>query len=304
MVLGEMKRSISTHVFLHQRLHAGLLDAMVSAGAQSIELFAARHHFDYTDRGEVKELSKWFRNNSCAATMHQPIFDGRNASASQWSRHVAPTINLIDVEKTRRIDAMDEVKRALEAAEQIDVDSIVLHLGTANDSWSERTLDLSMTAIEHIKAFAHPLGAKTLIETLHNEVTSPEHLMEVLRIGHLDTVGVTLDVGHMNLHGMGGVAAAFATLGDRVKQLHLHDNDGEHDQHLWPGEGTVDWEAVRTGIAALKQPPLGTLEIGFEPEISTKEMSATAAKAFTMLEGSSKNPEADPAKPQKAQATK
>jgi sugar phosphate isomerase/epimerase len=278
-----MKRSISTHVFLHQRLHAGLLDAMVSAGAESIELFAARHHFDYADRNEVKELAKWFRSNNCRATMHQPVFDGRG-SGSNWSKHVPPTINLIDVEKSRRIDAMDEVKRALEAAEQIDIDSMVLHLGTRDDTWSERTLDLSMTAVEHVKAFAHPLGVKTLIETLPNEVTSPQHLMEMLRIAHLDTVGVCLDVGHMNLHGMPGIAESFRLLGDRIKQVHLHDNDGEHDEHCWPGEGKVDWAAVRTGLAELKQPPVGTLEIRYEPETTTKAMSEKAAKAFTMLE--------------------
>ncbi|MGI4853463.1 MAG: sugar phosphate isomerase/epimerase family protein [Janthinobacterium lividum] len=279
-----MIRSISTHVFLLQRLHAGLLDAMVAGGAQSIELFAARHHFDYADRSEVKEIAKWFRSNDCRATLHQPIFDGSARGGSDWSKHVPPSINLIEVEKTRRIDAMDEVKRALEAAEQIDIDSIVLHLGTVNDTWSERTLDLCMTAVEHIKAFAHPLGVKTLIETLPNEVTTPEHLMEMLRIAHLDTVGVCLDVGHMNLHGMPGVAKAFELLGSRVKQVHLHDNGGEKDEHCWPGEGTIDWEAVRTGIAALKQAPVGTLEIRYQPELDAKFVSERAAKAFTLLE--------------------
>lgn len=278
-----MKRSISTHVFLQQRLHAGLLDAMVAAGAQSIELFAARHHFDYTDRNEVKELSKWFRSSDCRATLHQPIFESRS---SDWSRHIPATINLIDVEKSRRIDAMDEVKRSLEAAELIDIDSIVLHLGTANDTWSERTLDLSMTAVEHIKAFAHPLGVKTLIETLPNDVTTPDHLMEMLRIAHLDTVNVCLDAGHVNLHGMGGVENAFNVLGPRLRELHLHDNHGEKDEHLWPGEGTVDWNAVRTGLAGLKQDVTGVLEIAYEPEVDIKTMSARAVEAFTKLESS------------------
>ena len=278
-----MIRSISTHVFLNQRLHGGLLDAMVAGGAQSIELFAARHHFDYADRSEVKELAKWFRSHDCRATMHQPIFDGQRG-AGQWSRHVSPSINLIDVEKTRRINAMDEVKRALEAAEQITIDSIVLHLGTKEDTWSERTLDLAMTALEHIKAFAHPLGVQSLVETLHNEVTTPAHVMDLLRIGHLDTVGVCLDVGHMHLPGMPGIAESFSILGDRVKELHLHDNGGERDEHCWPGQGTIPWEEVRAGVAALSSPVTGVLEIRYEPEIEPKPMSANAAAVFQMLE--------------------
>ncbi len=227
------------------------------------------------------EISKWFRSHDCRATLHQPIFETRS---SDWSRHIPATINLIDVEKSRRINAMDEVKRALEAAELIDIDSIVLHLGTSFDTWSERTLDLSMTAVEHIKAFAHPLGVKTLVETLHNDVTTPEHLLEMLRIARLDTVNVCLDIGHVNLYGMGGVENAFQVLGSRIHALHLHDNSGEKDEHGWPGEGTVDWGAVRKGIASLKHVPVGTLEIAYEPETDTKTMTARAAKAFAMLE--------------------
>ena len=281
-MVSVMLRSISTHVFLQQRLHAALLDAMLSAGAQSIELFAARHHLDYTDRAAVKEVATWFREHPCRATMHQPIFDARSGAA--WSRYVAPTINLIDVEKSRRIDAMDEVKRALETAEQIAIDSIVLHLGTRDDTWSERTLDLSMTAVEHIKAFAHPLGVKTLVETLPNQVTTPEHLLDMLRIARLHTVGVCLDVGHMNLPGMPGVKVAFELLGNRIQQLHLHDNKGEKDEHCWPGEGTVDWNAVREGISSLDPASVATLEIRHEPVIDAKAMCQHAVTAFSVLE--------------------
>ncbi len=278
-----MLRGISSHIFLQQRLHAGLLDAMVAGGAQTIELFAARHHLDYTDRAEVKDIARWFKNNDCRATLHQPLFDGVQSPA-QWSKHVPVTLNLIAAEKGRRIEAMDETKRALELAEQIDIDSIVLHLGTKEDEWSERTLDLAMTAIEHIKAFAHPLGVKTLIETLPSPVTMPEHLLDILRIGHLDTVGVCLDVGHMNLPGMPPLAEAFSLLSKRIKEVHLHDNGGERDEHCWPGDGTTDWNAVREGMATLPDDVKGVLEVNFLPETDAKTMSARAAKAFGMLE--------------------
>ena len=278
-----MLRAISTHVFLPQRLHAGLLEALVAGGAQSIELFAARHHFDYTDRAEIKELAAWFRSNDCRATLHQPIFEA-SIGAEQWSRHQPATLNLIDPDKSRRISAMDEVKRALDTAEQIDLDSVVLHLGSREDKWNERSLDLSITAIEHIKAFAHPLGMKTLVETLHNDVTTPEHLLEILRAGHFDTVGVCLDVGHMNLPGMPPLHDAFALLGPRMAELHLHDNGGQRDEHCWPGEGTLDWKAVREGIASLKPEVKGVLEIRYEPAMPSKAVSERAAKAFRDFE--------------------
>ena len=276
-----MMRALSSYVFLLQRLHAGHLDAMVAGGAQSIEVFAARHHFEYTDRGSVKEIATWFRSNDIRATLHQPIYD---ANTGEWSRHHQPMLNLIDVEKSRRINAMDEVKRALEAAEQVPFESIVLNLGTATDAWSERTLDLSLTAIEHIKAFAHPLGVKALVETSPYDVATPEHLLEILRVGHFDSVGVCLDIGHVNLPGCGGVEAAFALLGDRVKEVHLHDNHGQKDEHLWPGKGTIDWKLVAAGIAAIKDAPTCALEIAYEPELTSAEVTMQAAKAYALLD--------------------
>jgi len=36
-----MLRAVSTYVYVKERLHPGLLDELVKAGAQSIEIFAA-----------------------------------------------------------------------------------------------------------------------------------------------------------------------------------------------------------------------------------------------------------------------
>jgi hypothetical protein len=95
-----MQPGLSTHVFFQHRLHPGLLDALHAAGAQTIEVFAARHHFDYTDAPAVRETAAWFRSNDVRAVLHQPIYITDRAD-TQWSRHVAPNLNLIATEKTR-----------------------------------------------------------------------------------------------------------------------------------------------------------------------------------------------------------
>lgn len=112
-----MQYGISTHIYLPQRMTPTLLDSLHAAGAQSIEVFASRHHFDYTERDAVREAANWFKSNNVAATMHMPIFT--EDEEANWSRHTQPTLNLIDSNKSARIVAMDEVKRALEAAEMI-----------------------------------------------------------------------------------------------------------------------------------------------------------------------------------------
>jgi sugar phosphate isomerase/epimerase len=258
----------STHVFLSQRLHPGMLDALANGGAKTIEVFAARYHFDYADRAQVKEIAAWFRSNEVTASLHQPL-----TTETHFSRHAAMNLDLIDREKVRRIEAMDEVKRALEAAEQIPFESCVLHLGMKGDKWSEATLEYALTAVDHVKAFASPLGVKLLLENLQNEVATPEHLMDVLRIGHFDSVGVCLDVGHAHLADS-GIAGAFEVLKGRIAEVHLHDNNGVRDEHLWPesgserslaaAKGSIDWTETYRLMDSLPSATRGVFEIGYE----------------------------------------
>ena len=238
-----MRRVVSTHVFLNQRLHPGLLEVMSRTRAQAVEIYAARQHFDYSSREHIAELGNWFAANSLQPfSMHGPLYPDR-----EMGRGGAPAVNVLHPEKSRRIDAMDEMKRALEAAEHIPLRHMVVHLGERMDGWSPRTIEYALTALEHLGAFAKPLGVQLLVENLLSEPTTPEHLLTILDMGHLNNVGVCLDLGHAHI--TTGVAEAIATLGKRIVSVHVHDNHGVKDEHLWPGDGTIDWTGT---TAALK----------------------------------------------------
>ncbi|QHN02294.1 sugar phosphate isomerase/epimerase [Granulicella sp. WH15] len=284
-----MTPGISTHVFLPHRLHPGLLDALAASGARTIELFAARHHFDYTDRASVREIASWFRSNQVTPTLHQPL-----SAEPRWTRHTEPSLHLIANEKSHRIAAMDEVKRALEAAEQIPIASCVLHLGQKHEAWSDRALEHSLTAIEHLQAFAGPLGVRLLLENLENEITTPDHLLAILRIGHFDRVGVCLDLGHAYLSEL-GLEATFSLLKPRIMECHLHDNHGPHaprpsngslDEHLWPArsaqriEGGIDWAKTYPLLATLHPETAGVLEIQYDLDESPAAVTRAAIEAF------------------------
>src|ERR1700751_53304 len=267
-----MLKVISTHVFLNHRLHPGLLEAFQKAGAQGVELFAARHHFDYTDRSEVRELAGWFRSNSTEAfSMHSPLY-----SDLEMDRSGAPAVNVIHPEKSHRIDAMDEIKRALEVAELIPFRYLIVHLGEREDTWSPRSLEYSLTALEHLRAFANPLGVKLLVENLQGDVTRPANLVEIITTGHFRDIGVCLDVGHANIGD--GVGAAMQELAPLVRSSHLHDNHGERDEHLWPGEGTIAWDETWEGLKSAPQPPAGVLEIHYSFGAAPDVVAQKAAK--------------------------
>ena len=170
-----MFRVLSTHLFLNHRLHPGLLDLAGRSGAQALEIFAARQHFDYTSREHISELAEWFASNPVEAfSMHAPLYPDR-----EMGRAGAPGVNLLHPEKSRRIDAMDEIKRALEVAEHLTFRYLVVHLGEQSDTWSPRAIEYALTALEHLGAFARPLGVQLLVENLLSEPTTPQHLTTI-----------------------------------------------------------------------------------------------------------------------------
>ena len=71
--------------------------------------------------------------------------------------------------------------------------------------------------------------------------------------------GVGLDGG--GAHIRVGVDEAIATMSKRITSVHVHDNHGTKDEHLWPGDGTIDWKATAEALNKLEKPPAIVMEI-------------------------------------------
>src|ERR1700684_1009648 len=232
-----MRRAVSTYLYVKERLHPGILDGMARSGVQAVEIFAARQHIDYANRkAHVKEIAEWFKGSGIPLnSVHSPLY-----SDYEWGRAGAPPVNVASIDRAARIEAMDEIKRALEIAEQIPFRFLVQHLGTPNESFSEKKFEAAMTSIEHLRAFAKPLGVRILLENIPNDLCTPEKLVEFIHTMHFDDVGVCFDVGHAHI--MGEVSQAFEILKQHILSTHIHDNTRDKDTHLWPGNGSIDWK--------------------------------------------------------------
>jgi sugar phosphate isomerase/epimerase len=271
-----MRRAASTLVYARsERLHPGLLDQLVSGGAEAIEIFAARGHFNYDDRQHVREIAKWFAHTGVAFhSMHAPMHGD-----DEWGRSGAPPLNIADTEKRHRIAAMDEIKRAIEVAEAAPFKFLIQHVGIGREETSDRKREAALTSLEHLRVFAKQLGVTVLVENIQNELSTPDALLELLHAGHFDDVGVCFDLGHAHL--MDGIPRSFEKLRDRIRSTHIHDNAGDRDSHLWPGEGTIDWnEAVALLRTAPQVPPL-LLEI---EDAEGQNIAAKMTEAFSKLE--------------------
>lgn len=91
--------------------------------------------------------------------------------------------------------------------------------------------------------------AKSLnVDLAFENIERPEYLDTIFGECDDDNVKLCYDTGHENCFSKG--SDVLSAYGDRLKTLHVHDNDGTADQHAIPFDGNVDFERF---IAKLKE---------------------------------------------------
>lgn len=274
-----MIKGLSTHIFVNQRLSGAMLDRIAKTGVDVIEIFCARQHFDYQDRSQVRDLAAWFSGAEIKLnSIHAPMY--RDTS---WG-HSGPqaVVSITETEKIRRIEAVDEIKRALDLADYVPFRYMVTHMGVSNQEFDDRRWDAAFSSIEHLRMFARQRGVDLVLENIPNELSTPDRLLGFVRYTHLNDMGFCFDTGHAHLGE--GVQVCFEKMRDRVRTTHVHDNLGEKDEHLFPYEGSIDWKRTLEdfGSALQKHDFPIVLEIREFPEM--KDPLERAVDVFRKFE--------------------
>jgi sugar phosphate isomerase/epimerase len=258
-----MQIALSTHLVVNHRLTTVWLERIWNAGFPLVEVFCARQHLDYQDKAQVNELGYWFRDSELKLhSVHSPMY-----SDQVWGRSGPQSvINIAEPLKSKRRVAVEEVKRALEIADDIPFRYLIQHLGVSGDEFSEEKLDAAFSSLEEIRLFAGQRGVEVLLENTPNDLTSAKRLQYFLGQTHL-RINYCFDIGHA--HMTGSLVSEFETMAERIRSTHIHDNDGENDLHAYPlvGKGTIDWAAsMKMLTSRLNQYPL-LLELREPPDI-------------------------------------
>lgn len=260
-----MDHVLSTHLFVNHRLTTVWLEKIWQAGIPAVEIFCARQHLDYRDRAQIKELGHWFRDSELKLhSLHAPMY-----SDNIWGRSGPhAVISITERVKARRLEMVDEIKRALDIAEEIPFRYLIQHIGVSGEEYSDGAIDAAFTALEDIGIFARNRGVEVLLENTQNALASAERLKHFLELTDLK-LNLCLDVGHANMNE--GVEAGFRLMEARLRSTHIHDNDGKSDQHLFPfedGKGTIDWPKTMNLLRSRPgQYPL-VLELRELPEVA------------------------------------
>jgi sugar phosphate isomerase/epimerase len=232
-----MDRVLSTHVTVNHRLTTAWLNRAERAGITAVEIFCAPQHLDYRDKSQIGELGHWFRDSALKLhSLHSPMY-----TDEIWGRSGPHThINITELAKAQRIRWVGEIKRALEIAEVVPFRYLIQHLGVGGQEFSEYAIEAAFSALEELCVFARQLGVEILLENTPNELSSAERLQFFNSMTHLN-LNYVFDTGHAHIGA--GIAHEFGIMKPRIRSLHVHDNNGREDQHLFPmsNGGTIDW---------------------------------------------------------------
>ena len=287
-----MTRALSTHLLVNHRLTTVWLDRIWNAGIPLCEIFCARQHFDYRDKAQIGEMGHWFRDSELKLhSLHSPMY-----SDDVWGRTGPDSvINITEPVKHKRLQMVDEIKRALDVAEYVPFRFLVQHLGVFGEEYDERKIDSAFAALEELSVFARQRGVEVLLENTPNDLSSAERLLLFLELTHLD-LKVCLDTGHANMNE--GVETAFRLLKSRIRSTHVHDNNGKDDSHLFPlldpagdlaeeDRGTIDWKRTMTALRSLDSSCPLVLELKEVPEMASPLKGAR--ECFERLESIASN---------------
>jgi sugar phosphate isomerase/epimerase len=282
-----MQRLLSTYPFVSRKLTAELLGQIAEAGFQGVEIFGARSHFEYAIRTEVRAIAGALETHRLQlVSLHAPT--GRDMSATRES---GTPLSICEVERVRRIEAMDELKRVIDVADDLPYSRLVLHMGGSRETADPRKRDAAFSTLEHLVLHAHHAGVTICVENTTSEMGDPTYLRTFVDETRLTGLRFNFDIGHAHLADLPEnerIEKSFAPLRELVASVHLHDNHGDKDEHLPPYDGSIDWPAAIKTLQSASQTSLPiVLELkektGPEAPSATEQLAA-ARKATDRFE--------------------
>ena len=214
-----------------------ILPALLASGATGIEIGTPPVHFDPWKEDQVAALEREIRASGLeAVSIHAP-FGG--------------PLDLADPNPHHRHAAIGAILTASTALRRIGGRLVVVHpsdLERDGHAAGARLTDAARS-LNILSENLIGMGMTLVVETPlpHLVGGHPDEFAWLL--SQLDTtVSVCLDTGHASL---GHAWQRFMSIASgRLAHVHAHDNHGHRDDHLPPGDGSIDWPGIVRSLDA------------------------------------------------------
>ncbi len=150
-----------------------------------------------------------------------------------------------------------------EMAKELKPEILVMHSGIVGDikKWKLEDFWLEETIIfweEEIKKYEKE-GIKIVIENLVEE--EPDILIKLCNGVNSHFFALCLDIGHLNVFSELSPSNWVKRMDKRLQYVHLHDNNGENDEHLPVGRGNIDFDSFFDSIKISENDIIIALEL-------------------------------------------
>jgi len=142
------------------------------------------------------------------------------------------------------------MQMTFEMAKELKPEIMVFHSGIDGDIKKWKLIDFWLEETtnfwkEEIKKYEKE-EIRIVIENLVEE--SPDILMKLCDAVNSPFFALCLDTGHLNVFSELSPSKWVKKMDKRLQYVHLHDNNGENDDHLTVGKGNIDFDSFFDSI--------------------------------------------------------
>jgi protein FrlC len=233
-----MKLGVVTSVFVNYLL-PDVIPCVAEAGYDGIDIWGGRPHAYRHDYGpdELERLRGLLDDHHLTVASFMPAFYRYPHSLSSPN-------------ETVRQDSLDYMRQCIDNAVILGAGIVLLVPGCSLHGQDvqdarRRMVDSIGEICRYAAQYDVRLGIEPANRVASNLINTASDAMSIINeLGH-PSLGVVLDSGHINLVEE-SAEEAIRRLGHLLLQFHVNDNDGQKQQNLIPGEGTVDfYELIR-----------------------------------------------------------
>ena len=228
----------------YRLLQGQFIDTIIAAGINP-EVAINHDDLDRFPPQAFCETGAKLREAGRRVTLHAPFVDLRPGAIDSEIRNVT----------VKRIQAVIDLAVFFQPV------SIVCHAAfderyywSAEERWLKNSVKTFQSFLQNLYDMQCPICIENVYES------EPAVLRRLIDGVNSPMVGFCFDTGHYNIFSRSSLEIWIETMALHLKQLHIHDNWGEKDQHLPPGEGSFPFEKLGSLLDKKNITPIITLE--------------------------------------------
>jgi protein FrlC len=275
-----MKISTATSVYVNFSIEE-TIRRVAAAGYDGIDIWGGRPHVYRRDfsASQLQQLRSLLGEVGLLVPSFMPAFFRYPHSLSSPN-------------ETVRQDSINYMQQCADNAAALGAGTLLvvpgrrLHGQPIQDAWG-RMVDSIVVVCQYAAQYDLRLAIEPVNRYVSDLVNTVADALQIINQVGSGRLGIVLDTGHIHLS-VETPSEAVARAKDRLFQVHVNDNDGQHQQNLILGKGSFDFNSFLETLQQAGYDGFLTAELGWEytldPDPAARQ---TADQLRRLLQGQS-----------------